>query len=81
MNKNYFIIRGPKPPCGPNCEKREVGCHGRCERWAEYSEKRSAYREERHMNRVVDDIIYAPVQKAVEYNRKHKTKKRRSTWE
>lgn len=32
----------PVAPC-KTCEKREVGCHAKCEDYGEYVEKRSAW--------------------------------------
>ena len=29
-----------KPPCGPVCEKRQVGCRSSCEAWKEYEARK-----------------------------------------
>lgn len=33
-------------PC-KDCPDREIGCHGKCERYQEYATKRAAFLEER----------------------------------
>ena len=45
-----FIVSetGLKPPCGPKCDKRKVGCHGTCEAWKIFlKQKEEKYEEHR----------------------------------
>ena len=38
----------PKQPCSRDCPSREIGCHGRCERYLAYeAEKKAFYAEKR----------------------------------
>lgn len=54
-----------KPPC-KNCEKRHPGCHGKCEAYIAYKDKRAvAYRLERDRRAMEHPDIwhtYAPYQ-------------------
>lgn len=35
----------PKPPCPPDCQKRQVGCRSSCQDWEEYEAELAEYRE------------------------------------
>lgn len=36
-----------KAPCGKECPDREVGCHGRCEKWQAFEEWKAEEYERR----------------------------------
>ena len=40
-------------PC-LNCTEREVGCHGRCQAYQEFSEWRKSFNSKSHIDRVAD---------------------------
>ena len=51
-------IYGPireKPPC-KGCDERHVGCHDRCERYAEWRAKANKANEERRKYNLVTQI-------------------------
>ena len=43
-----------------NCEKREPGCHAKCETYLAAREERLKEYEERKMISVISDIAYTP---------------------
>lgn len=40
-----IVYRAVKPPCGKECPRRQVGCHGHCEDWDKYQEALKAEKE------------------------------------
>jgi hypothetical protein len=51
-------MRKPKPPCPPDCGKRQVGCRKDCEAWQEYERQQAEYRQEKDTQiRHIKDVI------------------------
>lgn len=46
--------RRPLSPC-LNCARRELGCHGKCQDYAEFKAKREEIRQAHHKEWEVDD--------------------------
>ena len=52
-----------KPPC-KDCPDRQVGCHGKCGKYAEFSEERARIREMKRLNSSVSSARDAAFQYA-----------------
>ena len=44
-------------PCEKNCPNRKIGCHGKCEKYLEWTAKRNRYLEKRYTE-VKEDGAY-----------------------
>ena len=45
------------PPCY-QCEERQLGCHGKCERYGEFHAKRRKLSEDRLEDKKIGDVQY-----------------------
>lgn len=64
-----------KNPCH-NCEERELGCHGRCERYIEWANERRVLREkataERILNLHLDEEPFRAIKRSKYVNNRRK---------
>ena len=50
-------MKKPQSPC-KDCEDREVGCHGKCEKYQRFHEDIVAYSEVVKVNKMKDAKVY-----------------------
>ena len=60
MKKRPTILLTPSaPPCGPDCQRRRVGCHGECAAYLDWKAEVDAFRLRRHEEIMVDNRLSA----------------------
>lgn len=62
-------------PCRRDCPDREAGCHAKCDRYAEWMEKRAKELEEIQRRRNAEQILLSPFMKRKTRYLKEKKKK------
>lgn len=68
-------MRAAGCPCRRDCPDRGVGCHVKCERYAEWTEKRAKELEEIQRRRNAEQILLSPFMKRKTRYLKEKKKK------
>ena len=65
---------GPQSPCVPRCPNRSPTCHAECDKYREFAEQRTAFREQRFRE---NDIKYTVGKRytAAFFDRKAKLKR------